>query len=174
MKQFLKIDNQGYYIEPVILQPLFTGEDGNEYYFPEDFIEHFVESEDGEPVEITEEFIEANRLPELNCRTPKKYMIDIPFTDGMYKPRWTGTEWVDEITQEELDERKLQAKMEWEQEMLENPTEQMILGRQTMETELHNLLLEKQVDLLSQQNALLANLVVDMELHMLEGEENNG
>ena len=174
MKQFLKIDKQGYYIEPVVLQSLFTGEDGNEYYFPEDYIEQIIKPAPEESIEITEEFIEENRLPELNCRTPKKYMIDIPFTDGMYKPRWTGTEWVDEITQEELDESRLQAKLEREREFLENPTEQMILGRQAMETELHNLLLEQQVDLLSQQNALLANLVVDMELHMLEGENNHG
>ena len=173
MKQFLKIDTQGYYIEPVILQPLFTGEDGNEYYFPEDYIEQIIKPAPEESIEITEEFIEENRLPELNCRTPKKYMIDIPFTDGMYKPRWTGTEWIDEITQEELDERKLQAKLEREREMLENPTEQMLLGRQMADVELDNIVLEQQVELLKQQNALLANLMVDMELKMIESESDN-
>lgn len=167
-KQFLKIDTQGYYIEPVILQPIFADGEGNKYYFPEEFIGHFVETEGGKPVEITEEFITENRLPELNCRTPKEYMIDTPFTDGMYKPRWTGTEWIDEITQEELDEKRLQAKLEREREMLENPTEQMILGRQITETELNNILLEQQVDLLKQQNMMLANLVTDMELKMIE------
>lgn len=100
MKQFLKIDTQGYYIEPVILMPIFNLE-GVDYYFPEDYIEHILKEE--QPEDLTEFLKDYSFLPKMNCKTPKEFMIETPFTDGMYKPRWTGTEWVDEITQEELD-----------------------------------------------------------------------
>ena len=171
MKQFLRVDEQGYYIEPVALQPITVDEEGNKYYFPEDYAVDILKLE--KPIEISEEFIKDYGLPEANCRFPKESLVEELFPDGMYKPRWNGTEWVDEMTQEELDNKIQQARIDREREFLENPTEQMILGREVMETELQNLLLEQQIDLLSQQNALLANLVIDMELHMLEGENNH-
>lgn len=71
MKQYLKIDENGYYIEPVIVKPeIVNGE--TVYNVPDNLIEQ-------------------------------------SYQDGMYKPRWTGTEWVDEITQEELDARQEEA-----------------------------------------------------------------
>ena len=105
MKQFLKIDEEGYYIEPVLLSPIITLE-GTPIYFPEDYIEHVLEEEQPEDLQ---EFLKDYNLPKHNCKTPKERMIEIPFTDGMYKPRWTGTEWIDEITQEELDEMQREA-----------------------------------------------------------------
>lgn len=105
MKQFLKIDEEGYYIEPVILMPIFTLEEV-EYYFPEDYIEYILEEEQPDDMQ---EFLKDYSLPKHNCKTPKSRMIEIPFTDGMYKPRWNGTEWIDEITEEELDERQQEA-----------------------------------------------------------------
>ena len=112
MKQFLKIDEEGYYIEPVILGPIIKNED-LEIYFPEDYIEHVLEEEQPEDLQ---EFLKDYSLPKYNCETPKARMIETPFTDGMYKPRWTGSEWVDEITEEELqaiqDEALEQAKLQ--------------------------------------------------------------
>ena len=106
MKQFLKIDENGYYIEPVILMPIFNLEEVD-YYFPEDYIEHILEEE--QPEDLQEFLKDYNFLPKMNCETPKDRMIETPFTDGMYKPRWNGTEWIDEITQEELDARQEEA-----------------------------------------------------------------
>lgn len=34
----------------------------------------------------------------------KKEFIDIEMPQGLYKPKWTGTEWVEGATQEEIDE----------------------------------------------------------------------
>ena len=99
MKQFYKIDDEGYYIEPVVLDPIIVLDD-KKIYFPEDYIEHVLEEEQPEDLQ---EFLKDYSLPKANCKTPKERMIETPFKDGMYKPRWTGTEWVDEITQEELD-----------------------------------------------------------------------
>lgn len=104
MKQFLKIDEQGFYLEPVLLRPIISVED-DDYYFPEEFALHIL----GEEHEITDKFIEEYDLPKLNCETPKSFMIETPFTGGMYKPRWIGTEWIDEITQEELDAMREEA-----------------------------------------------------------------
>ena len=71
MKQYLRIDENGYYIEPVIVNP---------------------EIVNGEPVyNVPDDLIEQS------------------YQGGMYKPRWNGTEWVDEITQEELDARQEEA-----------------------------------------------------------------
>lgn len=138
MKEFIRIDEDGYFIEPVILH---TERD------PE-----------------TREY-KYNITPDL---------ISKKFENGMYKPRWTGTEWVDEITEDELIEKKKVSTQLRDQDFLDNPTENMILGRELMETTLNNILLEQQLELTRQQNIMLANLVIDMELHMLEREDNNG
>ena len=107
MKQFYKIDDEGYYIEPVILRPIIEVDEDLIVYFPEEFALHILG--ELEVPEITDEFIEEYNLPKANCKTPKERLIDTPLADGMYKPRWTGTEWIDEITEEELDAMREEA-----------------------------------------------------------------
>ena len=106
MKQFYRIDEEGYFVEPIILRPIISIDD-TEYYFPEEFALHILGLL--EVPEIDDAFLEEYMIPKMNGRTPMERMIDIPFTDGMYKPRWNGTEWVDEITDEELDEMREEA-----------------------------------------------------------------
>src|SRR5699024_4666753 len=77
-----------------------------EIYFIEDYIELVLEEDMPEDLD---EFLKDYYLPKANCKTPKERMIETPFTDGMYKPRWNGSEWVDEITEEELDKKRQEA-----------------------------------------------------------------
>ena len=35
--------------------------------------------------------------------------LDVKPAQGLYQPKWNGTEWVEGLTQEEIDERKAQA-----------------------------------------------------------------
>lgn len=58
MKQIIKVDSDGVYIEPVI-----------------------IEDEDETP---------------SDC-------IETPCPDGFYKPKWSGSEWVEGLTQSEID-----------------------------------------------------------------------
>lgn len=109
MKQFLKIDEEGYYIEPVILMP---------------------EIVNGDPVYDASE-----------------YLIEERYTEPLYKPKWTGTEWVEGITQEELDAMK--------PEHSEEPV--------TLEA-LHQKLEEQEGV-----NQMLAQQIVDLELQQLLG-----
>lgn len=157
-KLFIATDEKGYFTDLIELRPYMHNEEP--IYLPSEYVSKVLGLT--ETPEFTEKFIEENYLPEENYNYPEHLLVEELVPNGMFTPKWTGTEWIEQPLEEKM------------QEMLENPTEQMILGRQVMETELHNLLLEQQIDLLSQQNALLANLVIDMELHMLEGENNHG
>ena len=133
MKQFLKIDEEGYYIEPVILDPIDNNE-GLEIYFIEDYIELVLKIDMPEDLD---EFLEDYNLPNLNRDTPKERMIGEPFTEGMYKPRWNGTEWVDEITEEELQAIKDEA---LEQAKLQPPTvDEMSMKIRAMENVMNDL-----------------------------------
>ncbi|MBS4200274.1 hypothetical protein KHA93_11595 [Bacillus sp. FJAT-49732] len=62
MKQVYKINSEGFYIEPVIID---------------------------EDVEETPE----------NC-------VELAPSDGMYRPKWTGTEWIEDMSQEEIEALK--------------------------------------------------------------------
>lgn len=57
MKQLFKIDENGFYIEPVILQ---------------------------------------------NNEEPPAYTIEEPILNGFYSPKWNGVEWVEGLTQTEI------------------------------------------------------------------------
>lgn len=61
MKQVIRVDENGFYVEPVLIQ------------------------DDAE-------------IP-ADC-------VETPFIDGMYKPKWTGEEWIEGATQEEIDSIK--------------------------------------------------------------------
>ncbi len=43
-------------------------------------------------------------FPVMEDGTPNPYYIDKICPEGLYCPRWTGTEWVEGLTQEEIDE----------------------------------------------------------------------
>lgn len=62
-KQVYKIDDNGFYVEPVL-------------------------------VSVDEELTED--------------LVEIPFPNGLYRPKWTGTEWIEGATQEEIDNIKNQ------------------------------------------------------------------
>lgn len=66
MKLYRKIDNEGFFIEDVILEevPCVYDEEGNKIY--------------------------------------DTHYIDVEVPQGLYKPKWTGTEWVEGMTQEEI------------------------------------------------------------------------
>ena len=152
MKQFLRVDEQGYYIEPVILE-LVKDDEGNEVYPVDD------------------------------------YMVGIPFENGMYKPRWTGTEWIDEITQEELDEGRILTEKQRLKEFLEGPpsnerlgyliidsdidnltqeNKSVRLGNSLIDNDIQNIILEKENLLLKEQNLMLGNKIIDMDLELLD------
>jgi hypothetical protein len=63
MKQVFKIDDQGFYIEPVIVKD--------------------------------DEELEEN-------------LIETPIPEGFYRPRWNGNEWVEGLTNEEIEQLKQQ------------------------------------------------------------------
>jgi hypothetical protein len=67
MRQVFKIDDDGFYVEPVIV---YSNENG-EYEIPSDCIE-------------------------------------IPVPEGLYKPKWNGSEWVEGLSQEEIEALKQQ------------------------------------------------------------------
>lgn len=62
-KQVYKIDDNGFYVEPVL-------------------------------VSVDEELTED--------------LVEIPFPNGLYRPQWTGSEWIEGATQEEIDNIKNQ------------------------------------------------------------------
>lgn len=61
MKQVFKVDENGYFVEPVLIE-------------------------------------DDEELPS-DC-------VEIPFPDGMYRPKWDGNQWLEGLTPEELDERQ--------------------------------------------------------------------
>lgn len=63
MKQVYKIDDNGFYVEPVLIS-------------------------------VDEELTED--------------LVEIPFPNSLYRPKWTGTEWIEGATQEEIDHIKNQ------------------------------------------------------------------
>lgn len=114
MKQFLRIDEEGYYIEPVIVKP---------------------EIVNGESVyEVSDNLIEER------------------YTEPLYKPRWTGTGWVEGLTQEELEERERLKREELEEHS--SPTIEELSAK-----------LEEQ-DAINQQ---LAQQLVDLEIKQMLG-----
>lgn len=81
MKKVLKIDNQGYFIEDVILE---------------------------------------NELVPSDC-------IDIQCLDGFYKPKWNGSEWIEGLTQTEIDALKNVSIEKTEMEILKETLDTLVL-----------------------------------------------
>ena len=52
--------------------------------------------------------------------------LDVKPTQGFYQPKWNGTEWVEGLTQKEIDERKAQAEPQ-EPTLEEKVTEQELI-----------------------------------------------
>jgi hypothetical protein len=40
--------------------------------------------------------------------------VEIPFPDGMFKPKWDGTQWVEGLTQTEVDQRRTEIQQQQE------------------------------------------------------------
>lgn len=76
MKLYRKIDNEGLFIEDILLEeiPFTYDEEFNKIYDP-----HFIET---------------------------------PCYGGFYKPKWNGTEWIEGLTLEEIEEIKNSAVIE--------------------------------------------------------------
>lgn len=79
-------------------------------------------------------------------------LVRVPVPDGLHKPRWTGSEWIEGLTQEELDAISNTPK----------PINLMTaLGEQLVKLELENMALK-------QQNNAIGKQLVDLELRLLQ------
>lgn len=153
-KLFMVVDEKGYFNDLIELRPYIHNEEP--IYLPSEYVYKVLGLT--ELPDFTEGFIKENLLPKENYEVPEELLVEELVPNGMFTPKWTGTEWIEQPEEEKM------------QEMLENPTEQMILGRQLVETELNNILLEQEVVQLKQQNEILAKMMISMELKMMEDE----
>jgi hypothetical protein len=81
--QVHRIDENGFYLEPVLI------ESEEELY---ETVTMFEETPDGERVEYT-------------IRQKRADIVEIDPPEGLYKPKWTGEEWTEGLTPEEIAER---------------------------------------------------------------------
>lgn len=81
-----------------------------------------------------------------------------PVPDGFFRPRWTGKEWVEDMTQSEIDAITNQPKPV-------NPSD--VLGERIVQLEIENLQLKRQ-------NEALGSSLVNIELRLLGLEGGNG
>lgn len=80
-------------------------------------IEAFEINDDGYIAEVYAH--EENEVPE--------YLVTTKPPEGLYKPRWTGTEWVEGITQEEFDELDNQPRGKTQLEILQETVDRLVL-----------------------------------------------
>lgn len=79
-------------------------------------------------------------------------LISVPVPEGFYRPRWVEGEWVEGLTEEELERFKnTPDPIDWQQ----------AIGNQIVSLELENYLIK-------QQNDYLGSQLVDLELRILQ------
>lgn len=111
--KYIKVDDDGYFVEDVILDHPYTNDD-DEYR-----------------------------------------LISEPIPPGFYLPRWTGSEWVEGLSQQELNDIVNKPKVPY-------PSE--VIGDRIVQLELENLQLR-------QSNTILGYYLVEMELQLIQLEK---
>lgn len=101
-------------------------------------------------------FFVEDVIVDTSQEVPENY-ISKPVPEGLYKPQWTGEEWVEGLSQDEL-EKILNAPRPV------GPYE--AIGDQLVDLELENCLLK-------QQNEFLGSQLVELELRLLQLEGGN-
>lgn len=101
--KYIKIDSQAFYVEDVILNevPVKKQTITKTRYelVPEYDEEGVLIKEDSQPIEYqeTETITDENGNPIL-----EEGFVAVECQGGFYKPKWNGTEWVEGLTQEEI------------------------------------------------------------------------
>lgn len=94
MTQYLKVDENGFYLEPVIsdTHPTLKKE-----------VQEQIENDDGS-TEIVTRYVDI--LDENGQPIKDESMIATPCPDGLFKAKWNGSEWVEGLSDEEINNLK--------------------------------------------------------------------
>lgn len=96
-------------------------------------------------VEVSEEGMAKDPLLEV-------FILEDP-PHGLYRARWVNEEWVEDMSQEEIDEL---------QDVPQPPSDIDILGQELVDKDIRIMELEAE-------NQMLGQLVVDMDIRLIQG-----